>query len=171
LNYSKNLIPEISTTGVFTRKLSRLGPHAAWPRTGIARLTGFVFVRGILPEARVNSLPGRKSSPFVTVKMAPFLLSWARSKTFRVESNSYNWPNQIAIRFQSLRNGGVLALTETRRSGAQRGASENNFGQRFSVSTPCFSLVSDGPPPPSFLYRQRYRSASNPYISFYFSNS
>ena len=28
--------------------------------------------------------------------------------------------------------------TRGRRSGAQRGASENNFGQRFSVSTPCF---------------------------------
>ncbi|HKV81896.1 MAG TPA: hypothetical protein VJP02_27360, partial [Candidatus Sulfotelmatobacter sp.] len=62
----------------------------------------------------------------------------ARSKTFRVESNSYNEPNQIAVRFQSLRNGALLALTKTRRSGAQRGASENNFGQRFSVSTPCF---------------------------------
>src|SRR4051812_3815799 len=27
--------------------------------------------------------------------------------------------------------------SKIRRSGAQRGASENNFGQRFSVSTPC----------------------------------
>src|SRR5437879_13514221 len=70
--------------------------------------------------------------------MALVLRRPPRSKTFRVESNSYNELNQIATRFQALRNGGVLALTGTRRSGAQRGASENNFGQRFSVSTPCF---------------------------------
>jgi hypothetical protein len=70
--------------------------------------------------------------------MAPFLRCPERSKTFRVESNSYREPNQIGTLFQLLTNGLVLALPNARRSGAQRGASENNFGQRFSVSTPCF---------------------------------
>jgi len=80
----------------------------------------------------------RKWNLLVTIGDGPSLARAPRSKTFRVESNSYNELNQIATRFQALRNGGVLALTGTRRSGAQRGASENNFGQRFSVSTPCF---------------------------------
>src|SRR5436853_7458314 len=79
--------------------------------------------------------------------MALVLRRPPRSKTFRVESNSYNELNQIATRFQALRNGGVLALTGTRRSGAQRGASENNFGQRFSVSTPCFMCATPVSPP------------------------
>jgi hypothetical protein len=102
---------------------------------------------GLHQVARWNSIF------IVTFEDGPFLASSARSKTFRVESNSYNEPNQIAMGFQSLRNGGVLALTETRRSGAQRGASENNFGQRFSVSTPCFlsSRTALTPPPPLSL--------------------
>ena len=40
--------------------------------------------------------------------------------------------------FQGFTDGTLLATFRNRRSGAQRGASENNFGQRFSVSTPCF---------------------------------
>ena len=40
--------------------------------------------------------------------------------------------------FQRFADGTLVALEKGRRSGAQRGASENNFGQRFSVSTPCF---------------------------------
>jgi hypothetical protein len=39
--------------------------------------------------------------------------------------------------FQRFADGTLVALEKGRRSGAQRGASENNFGQRFSVSTPC----------------------------------
>jgi len=77
-------------------------------------------------------------APSPSDRLAPLLQHPERSKTFRVESNSYNEPNQIGLLFQSLTNGWLLALSSGRRSGAQRGASENNFGQRFSVSTPCF---------------------------------
>jgi hypothetical protein len=44
----------------------------------------------------------------------------------------------LSFVLKHLRYGIPVALEKNRRSGAQRGASENNFGQRFSVSTPCF---------------------------------
>ena len=53
-----------------------------------------------------------------------------------------------SVCFQRVKDGTLLALVENRRSGAQRGASENNFGQRFSVSTPCFTLSAQ--PSPAF---------------------
>jgi hypothetical protein len=53
--------------------------------------------------------------------------------------------------FQCFKDGTLLALVKNRRSGAQRGASENNFGQRFSVSTPCFTFPSARPSPAFFV--------------------
>jgi len=62
-----------------------------------------------------------------------------RSKSFAAKAIPTAGFNRMHVSFQHVKNGRVLALYRNRRSGAQRGASENNFGQRFSVSTPCFS--------------------------------
>jgi hypothetical protein len=62
-----------------------------------------------------------------------------RSKSFPLPCNSYKAGKTCVLYFYALADGLWLALYENRRSGAQRGASENNFGQRFSVSTPCLS--------------------------------
>jgi hypothetical protein len=113
---------------------------------------------GKIPSGPDEVARQRNGAFLLPVAMAPFLPYLQRSKTFRVESNSYNEPTKIAARFQSLRNGGVLALTENRRSGAQRGASENNFGQRFSVSTPCFNLAPwTALPQPSFFLGYEFK--------------
>jgi hypothetical protein len=150
-NYSKILIQEIMRAARSRGSCRdpggmRLSPEPELPD----HLTGVC-------DRRTSSGPDevarqRKLNLLVTFEDGPVFAPPARSKTFRVESNSYNDPNQIAVHFQSLRNGGFLALTENRRSGAQRGASENNFGQRFSVSTPCFISRLGWPSPnPRFL--------------------
>src|SRR6202034_4420043 len=79
--------------------------------------------------------------------LARLLRRVPRSNSFSVLGKSYKGRRFPLIYFQSLKDGTLHALVENRRSGAQRGASENNFGQRFSVSTPC--LDSPKVPPPS----------------------
>ncbi len=84
----------------------------------------------------------------------PSVASEARSNSFSVLGKSYKGRPIRLIYFQSLKDGTLLALVENRRSGAQRGASENNFGQRFSVSTPCLNSPKlRQPSPPSFSPR------------------
>jgi hypothetical protein len=71
-----------------------------------------------------------------------------RRKSFLRAGNSYRAGNIVPFILRYLRDGTPLALEKVRRSGAQRGASENNFGQRFSVSTPCFCLLDAVEPSP-----------------------
>jgi hypothetical protein len=74
-----------------------------------------------------------------------------RSKLFPRHGNSYRAKKLLTPYFQSFTDGIRLALYIARRSGAQRGASENNFGQRFSVSTPCIFPSARQPFPPPHL--------------------
>ena|ERR1700733_4963305 len=84
--------------------------------------------------------------------LARLLRRVPRSNSFSVLGKSYKGRRFPLIYFQSLKDGTLHALVENRRSGAQRGASENNFGQRFSVSTPCLdSPKLRQPSPPSYL--------------------
>jgi len=62
-----------------------------------------------------------------------------RSNSFPDPRNSYPDNHPGSSCFEWFTDGKRFALSRNRRSGAQRGASENNFGQRFSVSTPCSS--------------------------------
>jgi hypothetical protein len=79
-----------------------------------------------------------RSEDFSTAGLAHFLPYAGRSNSFPLEGNSYRAAYLIALYFYEVTNGMPFALYENRRSGAQRGAPENNFGQRFSVGTPCF---------------------------------
>jgi hypothetical protein len=72
--------------------------------------------------------------------LGPSVARFSRSSSFFVIGKSYKGLKLAAMCFQCFKDGTLLALVKNRRSGAQRGASENNFGQRFSVSTPCFTL-------------------------------
>jgi len=71
----------------------------------------------------------------------PIARPGARSKSFRGSAIPTELKISSPFILKNLRDGTPLALVKARRSGAQRGASENNFGQRFSVSTPCFCLL------------------------------
>ena len=71
-------------------------------------------------------------------RLATALRREGRSKSFRREAIPTEQKNRPPFSLNKLQDGIPLALVKNRRSGAQRGASENNFGQRFSVSTPCF---------------------------------
>jgi len=62
----------------------------------------------------------------------------ARGKTFPGAGNYYRAENIVIVCFEAFALRHPSCFRKNRRSGAQRGASENNFGQRFSVSTPCF---------------------------------
>ena len=146
MNYSKNPIPEITTAdasrGSCRDSGGMLSPEPELPDQLTGLWEDWRAVRMKIAAEKIK--PSRDRG------VALLLRCRARSKTFRVESNSYNSPITMSIVFQSLRNGRVLALTRNRRSGAQRGASENNFGQRFSVRTPCFISRLGWPSPPSF---------------------
>ncbi len=80
-----------------------------------------------------------------------------RSNSFPGPRNSYPGNRSGSSYFERFTDGMRFAISQNRRSGAQRGASENNFGQRFSVSTPCFSCSVRQPSPP---YRSRKMRAS-----------
>src|ERR1700737_3945184 len=77
----------------------------------------------------------------------PFLALGTRRKTFPAGSNSYRVQSSQPLFFQGLTDGTVCALGKGRRSGAQRGAPENNFGQRFSWAP----LANSALPPKSFV--------------------
>src|SRR5258708_39283410 len=61
------------------------------------------------------------------------------SNSFRLNGNSYRGRSTAHSYFQPLANGKKGAILLGRRSGAQRGALENNFGQRFSWAPLAFS--------------------------------
>jgi hypothetical protein len=58
--------------------------------------------------------------------------SFHRSNSFIVGAQFLPSQNVARLYFEGLADGTRHALLENRRSGAQRGAPENNFGQRFS---------------------------------------
>ena len=75
----------------------------------------------------------------------------ARGKTFPGAGNYYRAENIVIVSFEAFALRHPSCFRKNRRSGAQRGASENNFGQRFSLSTPCFmSYARDSKPSPHF---------------------
>jgi hypothetical protein len=94
---------------------------------------------------------GRISELRFEVQVGPWLATEARRKSFLGAGNSYRAGNRVPFILKRLRDGTPFALGKGRRSGAQRGASENNFGQRFSVSTPCFCLLDAVEPSPQKL--------------------
>jgi len=65
---------------------------------------------------------------------------WRVSNSFPPGCNSYQGRSRTTPCFQPLTNGKPVAILQPRRSGAQRGALENNFGQRFSLGAPCISF-------------------------------
>jgi hypothetical protein len=76
-------------------------------------------------------------------------------KSFPTQGNSYRGPNPGFVYFEGLENGIRHALSHGRRSGAQRGAPENNFGQRFSWAPLAISSNhSKAPPPNEPLFRE-----------------
>ena len=98
-------------------------------------------VSGINPSSQPSSIK------FLNSGMAFALPLWCEVKVSASKAIPTAGYHNALVSFQYVRNGRVLALHISRRSGAQRGASENNFGQRFSVSTPCFSRLKMTPPP------------------------
>ena len=103
-------------------------------------------------HCRIQRLSNNKAGPLVAFR--------CRSKSFPVAGNYYRRAMPARTCFQRFRNGKVLALWKSRRSGAQRGASENNFGQRFSVSTPCFWRELGRPSPhPRYQIRRAKRTS------------
>lgn len=78
-----------------------------------------------------------------------------RASLWRGKNSPHHWKFLRRVKmshtyFQRFSFGIPVAICKNRRSGAQRGASENNFGQRFSVSTPClFAKRFVSPPHPS----------------------
>ena len=84
-------------------------------------------------DRRRHELPAAFSTA-----VGPVVASLLRSNSFPFLGKSYKESPIGRLYFQSVGDGTLVALGKGRRSGAQRGASENNFGQRFSVSTPCF---------------------------------
>jgi hypothetical protein len=109
---------------------------------------------------RAQAVNGKLRGCEITVKrtkpsafqqpLGPSVARFSRSSSFFVNGKSYKGWKVPGMCFQCFKDGTLLALVEDRRSGAQRGASENNFGQRFSVSTPCFTL-SQRPALPGFF--------------------
>lgn len=89
--------------------------------------------RSRLATRRQNELPALFSTA-----VGPVVALGPRSNSFPVVCKSYKELELRRLYFQRFADGTLVALEKGRRSGAQRGASENNFGQRFSVSTPCF---------------------------------
>ena len=80
----------------------------------------------------------------------PSVASIRRSNSFPAPRNSYRGELRSCADSEPFTDGMTFATGKGRRSGAQRGASENNFGQRFSVSTPCFfSKPTKQPSPPT----------------------
>ena len=75
----------------------------------------------------------------------------ARGKTFPGAGNYYRAENIVIVCFEAFALRHPSCFRKDRRSGAQRGASENNFGQRFSVSTPCFCLLNASRAFPRFI--------------------
>ncbi len=82
---------------------------------------------------------------FFSTALGPLVAYGPKSKSFPVVCKSYKEPEVRHLCFQQVADGTLVALVKGRRSGAQRGASENNFGQRFSVSTPCFPPAASPP--------------------------
>lgn len=81
---------------------------------------------------RLQKIPEKLTSSFQQRPWPDSCPRTPRSKSFFRQGNSYNLPKIRLQYFQSLANGTRHATDERRRSGAQRGALENNFGQRFS---------------------------------------
>ena len=91
----------------------------------------------------------RPSAPTIFPRpfLGPALAEIARSNSFSGPRNSYSRDHPGSPCFERFTDGMRFALSQNRRSGAQRGASENNFGQRFSVSTPCSFCSAHQPSP------------------------
>jgi hypothetical protein len=83
-----------------------------------------------LPRAR--NLP--ETAPDGTFQQAfgpaDAFIHWSNS--FQGPRNSYKAAQIVSFYFEEFADGIPHATRENRRSGAQRGAPENNFGQRFS---------------------------------------
>jgi hypothetical protein len=79
--------------------------------------------------------------------LGPSVARFSRSSSFFIIGKTYKGLREAGICFQRFKDGTMVALVENRRSGAQRGTSENNFGQRFSVGAPCF-ISPEAPSPP-----------------------
>src|SRR5258708_4964328 len=75
---------------------------------------------------------GRLAEWQISTRRRPISCLTARRKTFPAGSNSYRVQPAQPSFYQWFTDGTVCALGKGRRSGAQRGAPENNFGQRFS---------------------------------------
>jgi len=85
--------------------------------------------------------------------LALFLLPKFRSKSFLRPGNSYQTGKFADFYFERLADGMPHALAPRRRSGAQRGAPGNNFGQRFSWAPLAFVSGSIRHPPRPWLFR------------------
>jgi len=117
---------------------------------GVAPLSSSRQKQTALQTAIAKS-PNRWLDPTFQQPRGAALAPSTRSNSFPGQGNSYSAEKLASFCFEWLADGNSFALYTARRSGAQRGAPKNNFGQRFSWAPLAFSVRRVGPPPPSLL--------------------